>query len=63
MPRQVRLDPPGTLHHVMIQRIEKGKIVDDRKDRQGFVVVMGKAALETEIKMYSFALMTNVLLC
>jgi hypothetical protein len=63
MPRQARLDPPGSLHHVMIRRIEKGKIVDDRKDRQGFVVVMGKTALETEIKIYSFALITNVLLC
>jgi hypothetical protein len=32
MPRQARLDAPGTLHHVMIRGIEKGKIVDDRKD-------------------------------
>jgi putative transposase len=59
MPRQARLDAPGTLHHVMIRGIEKGKIVDDSKDRQRFVEVMGKAALENDVKIYSFTLMTN----
>jgi putative transposase len=48
MPRQARLDVPGTLHHVMIRRIEKGKIVDDSQDRQGFVEIMEKAALEND---------------
>jgi hypothetical protein len=27
MPRQARLDSPGTLHHVMIRGIEKKRIV------------------------------------
>ena len=34
MPRQARLDAPGTLHHVIIRGIEKRNIVDDQKDRQ-----------------------------
>ena len=37
MPRQARLDTPGTLHHVIIRGIEKRKIVNDRKDREDFV--------------------------
>jgi len=63
MRRQARLDAPVSLHHVMIRGIEKGKIVDDGKDMEGFVEVIGKAAFEDEIKIYSFALMTNDLLC
>ncbi|RPI74987.1 MAG: hypothetical protein EHM45_16245 [Desulfobacteraceae bacterium] len=59
MPRQARLDAPGTLHHVMIRGIEKAKIVDDRKDRQTFVEYMGKIAQESDTKIYAFALMTN----
>ena len=37
MPRQARLDAPGTLHHVIIRGIEKRQIVDDEKDRVNFV--------------------------
>jgi REP element-mobilizing transposase RayT len=59
MPRQARLDAPGTLHHVMIRGIEKGKIVDDRQDRQTFLDYMGQTALENDVKIYAFALMTN----
>ena len=33
MPRQARLDTPGTLHHVIVRGIEKRRIVDDRWDR------------------------------
>jgi len=36
MPRQARLDSPGTLHHVIIRGIEKRRIVDDETDRINF---------------------------
>ena len=36
MPRQARLDAPGTLHHVIVRGIEKRQIVDDDKDRKSF---------------------------
>ncbi|MCK4605368.1 MAG: hypothetical protein KAU41_11900 [Deltaproteobacteria bacterium] len=32
MPRQARLDAPGTLHHVIVRGIEKRRIVDDKKE-------------------------------
>jgi putative transposase len=44
MPRQARLDSPGTLHHVMIRGIERGDIVSGEKDRDEFVSCMGTLA-------------------
>ena len=37
MPRQARLDAPGTLHHVMARGIERRKIFLDDVDRDDFV--------------------------
>ena len=35
MPRQARLDAPGTLHHGILRGIERGRIVADAEDRAG----------------------------
>ena len=59
MPRQARLDAPGTLHHVILRGIEKRKIVDDKRDRQNFVKRLGDLAEETETKIYAWSLLTN----
>ena len=59
MPRQARLDAPGTLHHVIIRGIEKRKIVDDNIDQNRFVERMGQIALDTDTNIYAWALMTN----
>ena len=59
MPRQARLDSPGTLHHVMIRGIEKRRIVDDEHDRRDFVRRLGLLALETKTPVYAWALMSN----
>ncbi|MBW2143702.1 MAG: transposase [Deltaproteobacteria bacterium] len=59
MPRQARLDSPGTLHHVIIRGIEKKKIVDDKYDRDNFVTRMGELSEETGTAVYSWSLMTN----
>ena len=37
MPRQARLDSPGTLHHVIVRGIEKRDIVKDKHDRKNVV--------------------------
>jgi hypothetical protein len=34
MPRQARLDAPGTLHHVIIRGLERRAIVKDDVDRE-----------------------------
>ena len=51
MPRQARLDAPGTLHHVIIRGIEKRRIVDDDEDRRVFIGRLGDIALETDTKI------------
>jgi len=63
MPRQARLDAPGTLHHVIVGGIEKRKIVDDHADRDNFVSRMGQIASETDTVIHAWALMTNHVLC
>ncbi len=59
MPRQARLDAPGTLHHIIIRGIEQRRIVDDRKDRNSFLDRFGKIVDETKTPVYAWALMTN----
>lgn len=59
MPRQARLDAPGTLHHVIVRGIEKRRIVDNEKDRESFVSRLGDLAKETQTKIYAWSLMTN----
>jgi len=59
MPRQARLDAPGTLHHVIIRGIEKRKIVNDQKDRKDFVARLGQLATDTDTAIYAWALLNN----
>lgn len=59
MPRQARLDAPGTLHHVIVRGIERGKIVADRQDRAAFVARMGDLAAATQTSIYAWALLPN----
>ncbi len=59
MPRQARLDAPGTLHHVMVRGIEKRRIVDDGKDRGNFLARLGEAAASTGMVIYAWALLPN----
>ena len=59
MPRQARLDMPGTLHHVMGRGLERRRIADDDRDRGDLVGRMGGLALETGTSIYAWALMPN----
>jgi REP element-mobilizing transposase RayT len=59
MPRQARLDSPGTLHHVIVRGIEKKEIVSDKYDRTDFVKRMGELAHETGTPIYAWSLLRN----
>lgn len=59
MPRQARLDAPGTLHHVIVRGIERGKIVKDASDRAAFVERLGASATDTTTVVYAWALLDN----
>jgi len=59
MPRQARLDSPGTLHHVMLRGIEKQRIVDDSIDTDAFLVRLGEGVRATGTSIYAWVLMPN----
>ena len=59
MPRQARLDAPGTLHHVMIRGIERSPIFRDDQDRHDFVSRAGILAQETGTRILAWTLMKN----
>ncbi len=59
MPRQARLDSPGTLHHVIIRGIEKRRIVDDKVDQARLVQRMGDLSKETGTSVYAWSVMIN----
>ena len=59
MPRQARLDAPGTLHHVILRGIDRGQIVADREDREAFVARLGDIAAATGTALYAWALLPN----
>ncbi len=59
MPRQARLDVPGTLHHVMVRGIEKQNIFQDKEDRQAFVDRLRSIVLDTGTRVLAWALLDN----
>ena len=59
MPRQLRLDPPEVLHHVMLWGIERRAIFRDNTDRAAFVTRMGAGVTATGTKLYCWALLPN----
>ena len=59
MPRQARLDAPGTLHHVIVRGLERGAIVRDEPDREAFVARLGEMAQATGTTVYAWALLPN----
>jgi putative transposase len=59
MPRQARLDSPGTLHHVILRGIERGAIVTDEADRERFCTRLGDLATATGTAVYAWAILPN----
>jgi putative transposase len=59
MPRQVRLDAPGVLQHVMARGIERRKIFMDDKDRASFLERLALILEDTQTQCYAWALIPN----
>ena len=57
MPRQARLDAPGTLHHVILRGRERETIVADAEDRAAFLRRPGGVATATGATLYAWALL------
>ncbi len=59
MPRQPRLDAPGTLHHVMGRGIEGTKIFRRDGDREDFLSRLAELCQEGTLAVYAGALMDS----
>ena len=59
MPRKVRIDAPGALHHIIIRGIERRKIFRDNKDRDNFLDRLGNVLSDTGTPCYAWALIPN----
>lgn len=62
MPRQARLDAPGTLHHVIGRGIEGVKILREEADREEFIGRVAEICQEGSFIVYAWALLSNHLL-
>ncbi len=59
MPRQARLDSPGTLHHVTIRGIEGAQVFQDDQDRVDFISRMDRLVEKTGTQVLAWVLMDN----
>jgi REP element-mobilizing transposase RayT len=59
MPRQARLDAPGTLHHVMVRGIEGTDIFRTDKDRNDLLERLAAPCEAGALKIYAWALIPN----
>ena len=59
MPWKARTDAPGTLHHVIVRGIERGKIFQSDYDRKNFLNRLGKLIPETQTDCFAWELMPN----
>ena len=62
MPRQARLDAPGTLHHVMIRGTERQRIFREDKDRQHFLSQIARISEDTGARILAWVLMDSHIL-
>ncbi len=59
MPRGLRLDAPGVLHHVMVRGIERRAIFRTDTDREDFVAHLAALAEAGAVTVYAWALLPN----
>ncbi len=59
MPRQVRIEYPGAIYHVMARGDRREAIVADDEDRRTFVKTLGQACERTGFRVHAWVLMTN----
>ncbi|MBN1227368.1 MAG: transposase [Deltaproteobacteria bacterium] len=59
MPRQPRLDAPGTLHHAMGRGIEKIKIFRNKNDQEDFISRIAELCSQKAWIVYAWALLSN----
>ena len=59
MPRQVRIEYPGAIYHVMCRGDRREAIFEDDKDRECFLETLGQAVLRAGWVVHAYVLMDN----
>ena len=59
MPRQLRVEYPGALYHVMSRGDRRKDIYVDDVDRQDFLKTLAEACLKTGFQVHAYCLMRN----
>ena len=59
MPRQLRIDFPGAIHHVMSRGDRRENIYVDDVDRQDFLKTLAEACQKTDWQVHAYCLMRN----
>jgi REP element-mobilizing transposase RayT len=59
MPRQLRIQYPGAIYHVMNRGDRREPIFHDDFDRQRFVATLGEACAKTDWQVHAYCLMNN----
>jgi hypothetical protein len=55
MPRKLRIDAPGALHHIIARGIDRNNIFKDDKDRDNFLEGPCKILAEIQTSRFSWA--------
>jgi putative transposase len=59
MPRQLRMEYPGAIYHVMNRGDRRERIFHDDIDRKQFITTLGEACLKTDWQVHAYCLMNN----
>jgi REP element-mobilizing transposase RayT len=59
MPRQLRIEYPGAIYHVMNRGDRREPIFQDDADRRGFLETLGEACRKTDWQIHAYCLMGN----
>jgi REP element-mobilizing transposase RayT len=59
MPRQLRMEYPGAIYHVVNRGDRREDVFKDDLDRQGFLSTLEEACQKTEWQVHAFCLMRN----
>jgi len=59
MPRQVRIEFPGAMYHVVARGDRREPIVQDDEDRRTFLRTLGEACDRAGFRVHAYVLMTN----
>lgn len=59
MPRQLRLEYPGAIYHVMNRGDRREKIFRDDADRERFLATLTEACRKTQWQIHAYCLMSN----